>query len=259
MGIILSIRQRNLMIFDEKYYEELEGDGDTDYEKYLNTKMLLSAQKRYKALCNHDELMFQIVHQVEELWMKLIGYTVADVIQAMETKNTLKVAYFFKRIHAAQRLMISQMELLDIMSPHDYQEIRLNLGNGSGIESPGFRNMKRVPKLFWEAFVAHYLECDVGNIDLIYNKNYTHDERYVVAECLIEFDQFFQLFMQRHFMLVARSIGIDANSLKGRTNDYLVKGTQYKCFPELWAIRGKMTNEWSAVNGVVRESISHGN
>lgn len=249
---------KNLMVFDDNYYKKLEGNGESDYEVYLNTKTLFLAQKQHNKLCNRDELMFQIVHQVEELWMKLIGHTVPDIVNNMAVGNTLKVAYFFKRVHLAQRLMSSQMDFLDIMSPHDYQEIRLNLGNGSGIESPGFKNMKKVPKLFWEAFLTHYLEGNLENIDLIYNKNYTHDDRYVVAECLIEFDQLFQLFMQRHFMLVARSIGIDANSLKGRTNDYLVKGTQFKCFPELWAIRGKMTNEWSAVNGVKRESISHG-
>ena len=131
-------------MLEEGYYDTLEGQGHYDYEIYLNTKTLFSAQKRHHQLCNHDELMFQIVHQVEELWMKLIGYTVVDIVQNIEKKNTLKVTYFFKRVHAIQRLMINQMDLLDIMSPHDYQQIRLVLGNGSGIESPGFRNIKKM-------------------------------------------------------------------------------------------------------------------
>ena len=54
------------------FYAMMNGDGTLDYEKYLNTHDLLRCQKPYEALCNADELQFQIVHQIEELWMKLI-------------------------------------------------------------------------------------------------------------------------------------------------------------------------------------------
>lgn len=245
-------------MLEEGYYDTLEGQGHYDYEIYLNTKTLFSAQKRHHQLCNHDELMFQIVHQVEELWMKLIGYTVVDIVQNIEKKNTLKVTYFFKRVHAIQRLMINQMDLLDIMSPHDYQQIRLVLGNGSGIESPGFRNIKKIATLIWDKYFSYYLDAKIENIEKIYDIEYTHDERYVIAENLIDFDQLFQTFLQRHFLLVARNIGIDANSLKGRPNEYLATGTKRQFYPELWKIRGKMTNDWSDKNGLARESIKNG-
>src|SRR5262245_53269778 len=44
----------------------------TDYEKYIRTEELLALQKTQ--LTCHDELQFQIVHQVAELWMKLIEH-----------------------------------------------------------------------------------------------------------------------------------------------------------------------------------------
>ena len=66
----------------EAMYAIMQGAGTTDYELYLNTPALLACQKDYKDLANRDELQFQIVHQVEELWMKLIGYTLLDITSA---------------------------------------------------------------------------------------------------------------------------------------------------------------------------------
>ena len=55
------------------FYSIMNNSGDLDYEIYLDTKRLLSCQKDFDKLCNADELQFQIAHQVEELWMKLIA------------------------------------------------------------------------------------------------------------------------------------------------------------------------------------------
>ena len=59
----------------QKYEKIMRGAGDLDYEIYLNTKELLACQKEPDELCNPDELQFMIVHQVEELWMKLMATT----------------------------------------------------------------------------------------------------------------------------------------------------------------------------------------
>ncbi len=61
------------------YYSIISGNGELDYEIYLNTKKLLSCQKDFKELYNQDELKFQIVHQSEELCMKLIAYTLLNI------------------------------------------------------------------------------------------------------------------------------------------------------------------------------------
>jgi len=63
----------------EFFYSIMNGEGTLDYEIYLNTKALLSCQKDFKEFCNPGELQFQVVHQVEEMWMKLIGYTLLDI------------------------------------------------------------------------------------------------------------------------------------------------------------------------------------
>src|ERR1700739_1696975 len=117
------------------------GDGTLDYELYLNTKTLLSCQSKFEDLCNPDEMQFQVVHQVEELWMKLIAYTLLDIDDYLQQENTNRVITLFRRVHTVQRLMHQQVALLEIMSPKEYQEIRLRLGTRSGQESPGVRKV----------------------------------------------------------------------------------------------------------------------
>jgi tryptophan 2,3-dioxygenase len=114
----------------EQFYALMGGEGTLDYELYLNTKSLLACQSKFEELCNRDELQFQIVHQVEELWMKLIAYSLLDIDEFLQQHNTNRVLTLFRRVHTAQRLMIQQMALLEIMSPKEYQDIRQRLGNG---------------------------------------------------------------------------------------------------------------------------------
>src|SRR5260370_40622591 len=117
----------------------MDGEGTLDYEVYLRTKALLSCQTDYAELCNADELQFQLVHQIEELWMKLIAFTLLDIDEHLQQENTNRVITLFRRVHQTQRMMIEQVTLLETMSPKEDQEIRKQLGNGSGQESPGFR------------------------------------------------------------------------------------------------------------------------
>src|SRR5499427_1187709 len=112
---------RRLAVNRDQFYTIMNGEGTLDYELYLNTKTLLSCQTKFEELCNADELQFQIVHQVEELWMKLIAYTLLDVDEYLQQENTNRVITLMRRVHAAQRMMIEQLGLLETMSPKEYQ------------------------------------------------------------------------------------------------------------------------------------------
>ncbi len=242
----------------EYFYSIMNGEGTLDYELYLNTKALLSCQKDFKDFCNQDELQFQIVHQVEELWMKLIGYTLLAIDDYLQQENTNRVVTLFRRVHIALRLMIEQLALLETMSPKEYQEIRLQLGNGSGQESPGFRTILKMHPPLWQSFRTHYLDKHNLTIEKIYNSEYSHSDAYVVAEALAEFDELFQRFRVCHIQLIHRTIGLDAKSLKGRSVDLLNEGLHVRFFPEIWEIRNHMTDMWGGRYGVVRDSISSG-
>jgi len=239
----------------EHFYATMNGEGTLDYELYLNTKKLLSCQKDFSEFCNRDELQFQVVHQIEELWMKLIGYTLLDIDDYVQQENTNRVLTLFKRVHIALKLMTEQLALLETMSPKEYQEIRLVLGNGSGQESPGFRTLLKMHPHLWDSYKKNYLEKHGLTVEKIYSTEYKHCDAYVVAEALAEFDELFQKFRYHHLQLINRSIGLGAKSLKGRSVEILNEGMRIKFFPELWEIRSKMTDEWGKSYGVVRDSI----
>jgi tryptophan 2,3-dioxygenase len=233
----------------------MNGGGALDYELYLNTQALFACQKDFRAFCNRDELQFQVVHQVEELWMKLIAYTLLDIDEYLQQENTNRVVTLFRRVHITVRMMTEQLALLESMSPKEYQEIRLQLGHGSGQESPGFRTLLKMAHPLWESFKAVYLDKHGLTVEKIYNSEYTHSDAYVVAESLAEFDELFQKFRYHHLQLIHRTIGLGAKSLKGRSVELLEDGLRVQFFRELWDIRNQMTDAWGAQYGVVRDAI----
>ena len=239
----------------ELFYAAMGGEGTLDYEKYLQTKALLACQSPLDQLCNADELQFQVVHQVEELWMKLIAYTLLDIDDYLQAENTNRVITLFRRVHLAQKMMIQQVALLETMSPKEYQAIRTRLGNGSGQESPGFRILLRMYQPIWNSFQAHYLDKHGLTVEKIYDTGYDHGDAYVVAEALAEFDELFQKFRYEHMQLIHRTIGFGSKSLKGRPVEILTEGMSHKFFPELWEIRGHMTDAWGTEYGVKRDSL----
>jgi tryptophan 2,3-dioxygenase len=239
----------------QDYQEMMRGAGQRDYEIYLNTEALLACQKAPEDLCNPDELQFMIVHQVEELWMKLAATTLLDVNDEMRARNSLKALTLFRRVHLCQEMMTAQLVLLETMSPKDYQEIRLLLGNGSGQESPGFRTLLKMPKDLWQTFYDIYLEGGKKTLEQIYDSEYCHDDAYMIAEALAEFDEQFQKFRNAHMQLIYRSIGVAANSLKGRPVEILNEGLRQKFFPELWSVRAEMTDRWGQAYGKKRAGL----
>lgn len=241
----------------EAWHEQIETPRMLDYGVYLRVDRLLSCQTPLADLVNADELQFQIVHQVEELWMKLAAYTLVDVIGHIEAGRTHRVVTLMGRVHRLIRLMTDQLDVLETMSPKEYQEIRLRLGNGSGQESPGFRLLLRLPPDLWAAYRARYLDGAGRTVEDVYDTGYAHDDAYVVGEALIEFDELFQKFRAHHLQLIHRSIGLGSKSLKGRPVDLLQTGARHRFFPDLWEVRCAMTDRWGAAYGVVREPI-HG-
>src|SRR5581483_547062 len=196
----------------DHFYSLMNGEGIFDYEVYLNTRQLLSCQKALSECCNRDELQFQIVHQVEELWMKLIGFTLLDIDDYIQQENTNRVLTLFRRVQVTLQLMTDQLILLETMSPKEYQEIRLQLGHGSGQESPGFRVLLKMHQPLWDSFEKYYLDNHNLTVEKIYDSEYSHSDAYVVAEALAEFDELFQKFRYHHLQLIHRTIGLGAKS-----------------------------------------------
>ncbi len=85
----------------EKFYRLMSAPAALDYEIYLRTDALLKCQKPFSEFVNADELQFQIVHQVEELWMKLLASTLMDIDDHMAARQTNRVVTLFGRCTAS--------------------------------------------------------------------------------------------------------------------------------------------------------------
>jgi tryptophan 2,3-dioxygenase len=234
----------------------MQGGKSLDYEVYLQTAALLQCQKPFDALCNADELQFQIVHQVEELWMKLLEYTLLDIDEYLAQRATHRAVTLFGRCHRIVRLVSEQLELLETMAPKQYQKSRLQLGNGRGQESPGFRVIVQMLPHIGRSYESVYLRERGLTVEAIYDSKYSHDDAYALAACLIQLDELFQKFRSNHTLLIHRSIGMGAASLKGRSVDLLAAGAKQRFFPQLWDIRAQMTDASGSVYGRVRDSIA---
>jgi tryptophan 2,3-dioxygenase len=218
----------------------LPGEGKNDYEKYLHVPDLLGCQKPPGELVHHDELMFQIVHQVAELWMKLEIHELNEVRRLLEKEDCLGAVSLLHRVHQIQRLVTEQIHLLETMSPWDYQNIRRILGKGSGLESPGFATLLMLGPTLWPPFEAILRRQEVDLSEVFTNKE-KHFAVYLLAEALVGFDENFQIWRYHHLKLVEREIGGKVTSLKGRAIDFLSENLQQRFFPELWEIRNTLT------------------
>src|SRR5437868_11536123 len=81
----------------------------TDYEKYIRTDELLSLQKPPERLVCHDELQFQTVHQVAELWMKLVEHELLHAAAAMREGQPARAGRTLGRVKEIQRLLHEQL------------------------------------------------------------------------------------------------------------------------------------------------------
>lgn len=217
----------------------------TDYEKYIRTDELLALQKKPDELTCHDEMQFQLVHQVAELWMKLIEFEVRHMAQLLEQDKLALASSTLRRIGRIQRLILVQLDLLDTMSPKAYMTVRAGLGNGSGQESPGFRTLLRLPgEVVWPAFEA-VLERRGLSLREIYQEPEDHHELFALAEGLVDYDQLLQGWRHRHLMLVYRIIGVGTPSLKGKPSDLLAHGMKQRFFPKLWTVRDELFADWT--------------
>lgn len=113
---------------------------DVTYSGYLDLNRILSAQHPSSAA--HDEMLFIIVHQSSELWLKLCLHE----LQAARTHiiaDTLRPAFkMLSRVARAQNQLIDSWEVLSTMTPHEYSLLRPHLGTSSGFQSAQYRLMQ---------------------------------------------------------------------------------------------------------------------
>ncbi len=217
----------------------------TDYEKYIRTDELLALQKQANELACHDEMLFQVVHQVAELWMKIVHHEIEQIAAVLDRDALAPAIGGLHRVAKIQRYLIDQLDIMDTMSSKSYMTVRTSLGRGSGQESPGFKMLLRMPgEVMWPAFSA-FLERKGTTLRAIYEAPEDHYDLYLLCEGMTDYDQLLQMWRHRHLIMVYRVIGAGTPSLKGKPTELLAESMKKRFFPALWDIRDELFSEWT--------------
>lgn len=110
---------------------------DFSYADYLRLETLLSAQQPLTSA--HDEVLFVVVHQVSELWMKLLIHELQSAMALLETGTIDPAMKMLARVSRAQEQMTNAWEVLKTMTPADYLAFRSSFGQASGFQSYQYR------------------------------------------------------------------------------------------------------------------------
>jgi tryptophan 2,3-dioxygenase len=108
------------------------------YESYLRLPVLLDSQHRLGPAEAHDELLFIAIHQVFELWFKVLLHELTDARDRMLAGEVMLPIRRLNRCHQIELLLTDQMHVLDTMAPPDFAAFRPALGTASGGQSAQF-------------------------------------------------------------------------------------------------------------------------
>jgi tryptophan 2,3-dioxygenase len=225
---------------DDEFAPILSGPGASDYERYLRTDELLALQKGPDEWVHRDELLFQTVHQSSELWLKHAWSEVEEATRLVEARDLAGALRLLRRANAAIAYVEGFLGHLELMSPWEYQAVRRVLGHGSGFDSPGFREIRRVSPALYGAFEALRRERGLSLLE-VYTRGREHEDLYQLAEVLTEWDERVGVWRFRHFKVVARVIGEDVVGTQGTPVELLAGLIKHKMFPELWRVRTELT------------------
>lgn len=247
------------------------------YGGYLRVEELLSLQRLLSDPPQHDETLFIIIHQVYELWFKQLLHELDTIIALLQADAVLESHRLLRRCIEIERVLISQIAVLETMTPMDFLAFRDHLLPASGFQSWQFRELEFVcglkqPALlkffadnatataalqrrlaaptigecFFSLLSRHGLEAPLGPehhaqriaaVRQLYEHPQQHYGLFLLAEGLIEFDEMFSLWRLRHVKMVERMIGSKPGTGGSEGVGYLKTTLSNQFFPELWEVR----------------------
>ena len=131
------------------------------YASYLRIDELLSIQTPKSAGPEgpeHDELLFIVIHQVYELWFKQILHELDYLQQLLRANESAHAVHTIRRIRAILKTVVSQIDILETMTPLEFNSFRSFLASASGFQSGQFREIEFVFAHKRAAIFGHYPE-----------------------------------------------------------------------------------------------------
>jgi len=132
------------------------GDHGLTYGKYLKIDELLELQKLKSEPEEHDEMLFIIIHQTYELWFKQILHEFGKLTIKFNEGDVFGSGKTLRRILTILKTLVSQVDILETMTPLEFNSFRGFLKNSSGFQSIQFRELEIIcgmrTKLMLEAY-----------------------------------------------------------------------------------------------------------
>jgi tryptophan 2,3-dioxygenase len=135
-----------------------EQGGVLSYGSYLRIDTLLDQQRLQSDPPAHDELLFITIHQVYELWFKLLLHELTSVrdllLQGGGSPDAMWTArHLMRRVVQVEQVLIAQLPVLETMTPQDFLDFRSLLAPASGFQSVQFRELEFLSGLKDPAFL----------------------------------------------------------------------------------------------------------
>lgn len=122
----------------------MTADKHLTYITYLKVDELLKLQKPLSDGPEHDELLFITIHQVYELWFKQILHEVEALQRSLERGDTHRSLSLLGRVRNIMKTCVSQLDILETMTPLQFNSFRDRLSSASGFQSAQFRELEAV-------------------------------------------------------------------------------------------------------------------
>ncbi len=119
-------------------------DRAVTYGSYLAIDELLALQRPRSVGPEHDELLFIVIHQVYELWFKEILHELDQVMRWLDAGEASRAQHTMKRILTILKVLVAQLDILETMTPLEFQSFRARLEAASGFQSDQFRQLEFV-------------------------------------------------------------------------------------------------------------------
>ena len=243
------------------------------YADYLKLDQLLTAQQPLSSL--HDEMLFIVIHQTKELWMKELLHELRLAVALVGEDRFAEAYKAMARISRIQAVMTLSWDVLSTLTPVDYLKFRDVHGTSSGFQSVQFREIEFRLGLKNAAFLEQYPEgsadharlqaaldepslreaavaaleragFDVGDgsaeaLAAAWLQVYRDAERwfelYELAEKLVDIDDALASWRHKHVLTVERIIGNKRGTGGSAGAPYLRSTLDKRVFPELWSLR----------------------
>ncbi|HXF42667.1 MAG TPA: tryptophan 2,3-dioxygenase family protein, partial [Pyrinomonadaceae bacterium] len=117
------------------------------YNKYLRVEELIKLQTTLSTPESHDELLFIITHQAYELWFKQILHELDATIKWLDDGRIFRANHSLRTVIAIEKVLVTQLEILETMAPIGFLEFRDKLNPASGFQSVQFREIEFISGL----------------------------------------------------------------------------------------------------------------